>query len=86
MPPEVNLRMLVSITMIGFVLGISDLHWPWFVHGMFVGMFVGTIEGLAGMLLGPSFLIPFIPCVLIGILTEFIITVGFKFRVVTIPA
>ena len=81
LPPEINLRMLISFGFMGFVIGISSLHWHWALNGLVIGGMVGLIEGLAGFaIIGmlEMLLIPLIFCMVSGLLIELITTVGFK--------
>lgn len=82
LPPEINLRMLVSFGFMGFVIGISTLRWHWALNGLVIGALVGLIEGLAGFaIIGllEMLIIPLIFCILSGLLIEVITTAGFKY-------
>lgn len=82
LPPEINLRMLVSFGFMGFVIGISALRWHWALNGLVIGALVGLIEGLAGFaIIGllEMLIIPLIFCMVSGLLIEVITTVEFKY-------
>ena len=80
-PPEINLRMMITFGIMGFVIGISSLRWHWAIHGLVIGGLFGLIEGLASYALInliELLVIPIIFGMVFGFLTEMITSVGFK--------
>lgn len=81
LPPEINLRMIITFGFMGFIIGISSLRWHWALHGVFIGGLVGFIEGLASYALinlVELLIIPIIFGMVIGFLIELITSIGFK--------
>jgi len=81
LPPEIILRMLVTFSFMGCVIGISSLRWHWAIHGLILGGLFGLIEGLSSYaLIGQIELlvIPIIFGMVFGFLVELITSVGFK--------
>jgi hypothetical protein len=80
-PPEIILRMLITFSFMGFVIGISSLCWHWAIHGLVLGGLVGVVEGLAAFALINRIellVIPIIFGMVFGFLIELIASVGFK--------
>jgi hypothetical protein len=87
LPPEINLRMMITFGFMGFVIGISSLRWHWALHGLVIGGLVGLIEGLASYALInliDLLVIPVIFGMAFGLLIELITSVGFKARTFSI--
>lgn len=82
----IKLQILISRTLLGFVIGISAIRMPWFLHGLIMGILLGLPMALGSSLgAGASEFTPqsmFFYTLFIGgiygILIEFITSVVFR--------
>jgi hypothetical protein len=78
LPAEVIARMLLNFTLMGFVIGVSPLRWHWVINGLFFGMVLGALEGLASVAAGLPLFVPLVYSMVVGLLIEFVTSVVFK--------
>ncbi|MGD2121877.1 MAG: hypothetical protein PVJ76_09030 [Gemmatimonadota bacterium] len=84
-PPNI-LLILSHRTLLGFVIGISALRWPWALHGIVLGLIVGIPDihfrsMIQGNLIGGAY---FLMGPVYGLMIEFFTTVVFKARQVQV--
>jgi hypothetical protein len=78
LPHEVITRMLLNFALMGFAIGACALRWHWAINGLFFGLVLGALEGLASIAAGLPVFIPLIYGLIVGLLIEFVTTVVFK--------
>ena len=86
MPQVIKLQILISRTLMGFVIGISAIKMQWFFHGVLLGLLIGlpmafaSSMGAEGSDFTPQsmFFYTLIIGAIYGVLIEFFTTVVFK--------
>ena len=74
--------MILQNGLMGFVIGISGLRWPWVIHGLILGGMFGFVLGIGALALNSEFIWPFVFGLIYGFLIELISTVFFKAGIV----
>ena len=78
MTTAVKLNIVVSRTLLGFMLGISALRLNWWLHGIILGI-ISSIPMAIAVMERPGIMIgTFVMGIIYGLLTELITTVLFK--------
>ena len=81
-PITTNMLMILQNGLMGFVIGISGLRWPWAIHGLILGGMFGFVLGIGALALNSEFIWPFVFGLIYGFLIELISTVFFKAGIV----
>lgn len=74
----VNLLLVLSHGVMGFVIGADSQPWPWAIHGLVLGAMFGGVFGILALITGSEFIWPFVFGLVYGFLIELITTVFFK--------
>jgi len=77
-PLSDNLHVVLTLGILGFVIGISSLRWHWALHGLVWGGIFGVNNALDALGSGQMFIPPLVTTLVWGFLIELITTVVFK--------
>jgi len=81
-PVQGAVAIILSRTLLGFVIGISAWKITWWLHGLLLGLFFSLPSGFAytwaGVGWGTGFVLTLVIGIIFGILIELLTTVVFK--------
>ncbi len=75
---SVKLNIILSRTLLGFMIGISALRLKWWLHGIVLGFISSIPMAIAVMDQGSIMIGTFVMGIIYGVLTELITTIFFK--------